>query len=468
MDKFQSNQMVLTFFNCHVFSGAEEDELMADAVITTRVEQVDGRPVGVIDSIRPRAEGEVLTPGLDRIDLEGAYVIPGLINAHCHLFSDGNPISGTSNHTLVNLFLTLIGRWPFKTLFKMKVRRTLENTARAGVTTLRCVGDPHYLDLELKAENIRKKAFTPRLVCAGLGIGTTGGHANALSIQSDSPWEARKAVRTNLREGVDFIKLFSTGGAADSKKKGEAGRLQMTPAEIESACDEAHRAGYKVATHAQSTQGIAEALRSGVDSIEHGAYLSDEVIELFKRNDKSLAGHSALVVTLSPIIHLAQLDAATSKVSQSMIENVRIIGGGMLEGFRRALQGGVMIGIGNDASMPTVTHYDFWRELYYVAKYGDIPAKKVIYHATKVNAQILGIDSITGHLAPGLSADMAIYRDNPLEDLRALAQPWKVVIEGRVIQDQPVRRFRALEAELNRIMALSDEASAYGACSQPV
>lgn len=457
----------LTFVNCHVFTGEVESELVRDVVITTKVEQVDGRAIGVIDEVRPRRTEDAIS-GEGVIDLQGAFVIPGLINAHCHLFSDGKPINGTANHALVNLFLWLIGRWPFKFLFKMKVRAMLANTASAGVTTLRCVGDPHYLDLELKQGRDKSAAILPRLLCAGVGIGTTGGHANALSIQGDSPWEMRKSVRTNIRAGADFIKLFSTGGAADSKKKGEAGRLQMTVDEIRAACDESHRGGYKVATHAQSTQGIAEALLAGVDSIEHGADLNDEVIALFNNNPKALEGRSALVVTLSPIIHLAEISSDISRVSQSMIENIKIIGEGMISGYRKALAGGVKIGIGNDASMPTVTHHGFWRELVYCAKYGNISPKKVIHHATMINADILGISEVTGAIKAGLSADMAIYKENPLEDLEALKQPFKVVIEGRVIENRPVKTFSVLEPELNRILGSCDRSEGNDVNPQPI
>lgn len=432
----------IALVNCTAFDGTREGAVIRDAVVLVRG--------GRIEAIGSRTELPLPT-ACERIDLGGRHVLPGLINAHCHLFADGKPRAIASNERLTNAVFRAVGKRPFKQLFKRRIRAQLQNALNAGVTTLRCLGDPWFIDVELRDELERTPGRGPRLWAAGMGIGVTGGHASILSTQSDSPWEFRRAVRKHVREGVDLIKIFTTGGAADSRHVGEAGRLQMTLEEISAACDEAHRAGLRVASHTQSSAGLREALLGGVDSIEHGAELDDSTVDLFLRNERSLTGSTALVPTLSAVLHLGEASLEESKVSHTTRENVRRIRTGVVKGVRRAIKEGIRIGVGSDAAMPLVTHYDFWREVLYLSQYGEVPARVALSWATQGNAELLGIAHETGTLKPGRSADLIAVDEDPLADLRALAHVSFVMSQGRIIRRPQVKRFEQVERTIGRI-----------------
>ncbi|MHA1269268.1 MAG: metal-dependent hydrolase family protein [Candidatus Helarchaeota archaeon] len=373
-------------------------------------------------------------------------MIPGLINAHAHLTGDGKPrkISKKSDRSLKRL-LWIARRRLGKQIIKSMMRKNIKNALNAGVTTIRSLGDPYYYDLEVRDAIEKNKFIGPRLLVAGKGLCITGGHGWLMSHVVDSPWEARKAIRENISKGVDVIKLISTGGVMDSKKIGEAGRPQMTVDEIEAACNEAHRAGLKVAAHAESTQGVKEALLGGVDTIEHGAELDDECIKLFKDNPKALLGYSALIPTLSAPINICQWGTEELKITEIQRQNAILIKDGLINGFKRAIKEGIKIGVGTDATVTFVTHYDFWNELVFMSKIGNLNPKLVIHLATQGNAEILGISEITGTLELGKSADFIVLEGNPLNDLNYLSKPLMIVIKGNLILNPKVKKIKKIE-----------------------
>ncbi|MDP2003122.1 MAG: amidohydrolase family protein [Desulfurivibrionaceae bacterium] len=429
----------LCLINCHVFDGELNSSVLHGTTITV---QFDDDGIGRIAAIgdNPSSRDVVM-------DLGGSTVLPGLINAHCHIFNDGGlrPLGD-------EVYFRSIRRWPARSLFLRKIAVNLRSALHAGVTTVRCLGEPHSFDLLIRTQLKKRNAVAPRIIAAGTGICITGGHAAAISRVADSPWDVRQAVRQGIREGNDLIKIFSTGGVADSRRKGEAGRLQMTPDEIAAACDEAHRAGLMVASHAQSPKGVLEALTGGVDTIEHGAELSVETVALFLNNEKALHGQSALIPTLSPVLHLCGIDPHVTKLPAQMLENITYVRDGMIVGLRAAKSAGIKIGIGNDASMPAVTHYDFWRELLYISAIGAFTPQETIHLATAGNAELLGIGHLTGRIAPGLSADLVAFKDNPTVDLRALSRPAFVMMEGHFIAEPRVTaRIEAVDEALRTI-----------------
>jgi imidazolonepropionase-like amidohydrolase len=238
---------------------------------------------------------------------------------------------------------------------------------------------------------------------------------------------------------------MSTGGVMDAKKVGEAGRAQMTIEEIETACFEAHRGKIPVAAHCESTKGIEEALKGGIDTIEHGAEIPDELVSLFKDNPKALKGYTVLTPTLCAGMGLSTFPIKETKITQVKFENAILIETGMIKGLQKAYKEGIKFCVGTDSSVPYSTHYEVWKELKYYMKYTDMKAQEAIYFATKNNAELIGIDDITGSIEVGKSADLQVVPGNPLEDINYLGQVSKVVIRGHLIKNPKIKKVKKLK-----------------------
>lgn len=391
-------------------------------------------------------------PDCEVVDLAGKFVMPGLINAHVHLFSDGKPmqlsLSEELLHTGIKLLETKIG----KQILMKRMRKNAETALQSGITTMRSVGEFFYQDVKLRDLIRAGKAQGPRLMVSGFFLSVTGGHgAPYLALEGDSPWEGRKNVRKNIRGGVDWIKICTTGGVTDAKAIGEAGRLQMTEEEVIAICDEAHKIGLMVAAHAESPEGVLVALRGGVDTIEHGAAMDEETISLFKNNPRSLRGYSALIPTLQAGYPTALLPRDLTKVSDTVFVNGCIIYEHMLSGFKQALEHDIIIGIGTDAAMSYVTHYNLWRELDHMIRFAGITESKAIDLVTRSNAEILGVGDDRGTIDVGKKADLLILRQNPLEHIRALADPDQVMLNGAFVEKRAIRKIPEVDTLLDRI-----------------
>lgn len=387
------------------------------------------------------------------IDLTGKYVMPGLINAHVHLFADGKPLTLSVSEGLLNFAYHRILNTRFgRNILKKRMKRNALTALHSGVTTLRSVGEFFYTDVQLRDEINRGEWVGPNLLVSGFFLSVTGGHgAPYLALEGDSPWEMRKNTRINVKNGVDWIKICVTGGVTDAKMVGEAGRLQMTVDEVAAVCDEAHKIGMKVAAHVESTEGVRVALQGGVDTIEHGAEMDDEIIQLYKNNSKALHGYTALIPTLQAAYPSASLDPSVTKLSATVKENTRLVYDSMLKGVKQAIDNGIIIGIGNDAAMSYVTHYDMWREMDHYMRQTKLTNKEVIDMVTYTNAKILGIDDITGTLDIGKQADLIVLDHNPLEQIEALSNMSMVMVKGNLIQSPSVNRIQEVDEVLNAV-----------------
>ena len=200
------------------------------------------------------------------IDLQGKTLLPGLINAHCHICMDAGPDPFAALGRLSQAEAVL------------KAAKRCERMLKNGITTARDLGGFHYVELALRDAIAAGDFPGPRLLCAGLLITMTGGHGWPIGLESDGPDEVRKSARQNLKHGVDCLKFMATGGVLTPGV--EPGSPQLSEEEMRAGVEEARHAGRRTASHAQGTTGIKNALRAGIDTIEHGIYLDDEAIEM--------------------------------------------------------------------------------------------------------------------------------------------------------------------------------------------
>ncbi|MCG7382997.1 amidohydrolase family protein [Paenibacillus sp. ACRRY] len=431
--------------NCHLIHGDLNRNLEKNMTVLVNEQ-------GLIQGIGKSSE-QAIPNHYEVIDLSGKYVMPGLINAHVHLFADGKPFSLSVSEGMLQFAYDRILNTKFgKNVLKKRMKRNALTALHAGVTTMRSVGEFFYTDVKLRDEINNGDFVGPNLLVSGFFLSVTGGHgAPFLALVGDSPWEARKNVRINVKNGVDLIKICVTGGVTDAKMVGEAGRLQMTVEEVAAICDEAHKIGLRVAAHVESTEGVRVALKGGVDTIEHGSEMDDEIISLFKNNPNALNGYTALIPTFLAAYPSALLDTSVTKVSATVKENARLVYTSMLKGAQQAIDNGITIGLGTDAAMSYVTHYDMWREMDYYIKQTNLNNKQLIDMVTRTNAKILGIEDVTGTVDIGKQADLIVLDQSPLENIEALSDVRMVMVKGNLIQTPSVKRIQQVDDVLNSV-----------------
>lgn len=382
------------------------------------------------------------------IDLEGAYLLPGLINLHVHLATDGKPPKQKAKAVnYKRLFEILTKSRIVKSAVRNKTAKRAKTELMSGVTTIRTVGGILDFDGQVRDAINKGEKIGPRILAANRGISVPGGHfAGSLATESMSPEEAAADVREIAKTKPDLIKLMVTGGVMDADVEGEPGVLRMPPEVIKAACDEAHKLGFQVAAHVESPAGLKAALENGVDTIEHGSMPNEEIIALFKERK------AADVCTISPALPYAMFELEESRALPVAKSNGKIVMDGMIECAKVCLENNIPVGIGNDVSCPFVTHYNFWRELCYFKKYCNVTSSFALHTATLVNAQIAGIDDITGSIEAGKSADMIVVKENPLDNLAALKNVKKVVMRGKLIENPKVDRMQDVDSLLDKYM----------------
>ncbi|AYG02320.1 metal-dependent hydrolase family protein [Gryllotalpicola protaetiae] len=426
-----------------IVTGDETGTVLLDQTVSVGA---DGR----IETVGPSAETTVAT-GRRQIDLTGKYLLPGLINAHAHLFADGKPLPAVLAKESLEGAVSVFFHSPAgKAMLKRRTRINVTTQLNSGVTTIRSLGDVGYEVVALREEIEAGRVLGPRLLAAGPLLAATGGHgAPLIALVGDNPWDARRNVRRNLRKGVTAIKIAATGGVTDARAIGEAGRPQMTEEEMAAICDEAHVAGILVAAHAQSREGVKRALRAGVDTIEHGCDMDDEMIGLFLENPRSLHGSSALVPTFQAALPLVKLDQSVTGINDIVRANAEMILARMIQGAADAVVHGITLGMGTDSALTYVTHYNTWRELDLAARYGGLTPTQALHAATQANARLLGLGDETGSVETGKSADLVVLPANPLEGFRAYADVELVVARGALIEKPEFTRFPEIDQQLD-------------------
>ena len=383
--------------------------------------------------------------GAQVVDLKGQYIMPGLINLHVHLPANGKPKKKQSDpKKLVKLMTS--NNFLRKIMLKM-CEGYAKTQLMSGVTTIRTVGGVEDVDTKIRDAVLADKIDGPRILAGNMAISVPGGHmAGSLAYEATSPEQARSFVRQIAKEKPDLIKLMITGGVLDAKVKGEPGELKMSPEIVKAACEEAHALGLQVAAHVESPQGVQVALENGVDTIEHGAMPSAEIIQLFK--DRK----ACQVATLSPALPYALFDRAVSHVSEMEQYNGKVVFDGIVECAKECLANGIPVGLGTDTGCPYITHYDMWREVNYFHKLCGVSNAFALYTATKRNAELVGIDDQTGSIEVGKCADFIVTEKNPLEDLTALRKVSMVVARGKRYADPQVKKMPEVEQALDQFI----------------
>lgn len=382
--------------------------------------------------------------GFPKIDLEGQYLLPGLINLHVHLAGSGKPKKKQTDPVKAVKLVTA-NAWT-KKLGMALVAGFARQQLRSGVTTIRTVGGILDFDSRLRDAVNAGKALGPRILAGNMAVSVPGGHmAGSLAHVAHTPEEAADYVSQIAATGADLIKLMVTGGVLDAVRQGEPGVLKMEPALIKAACDRAHALGLKVAAHVESPEGVLAALENGVDTIEHGAMPDEYTLDLFRKTGASL------VTTISPALSYALFDTSVSHATPMQKYNGKIVMDGIVACAKACLSAGIPVGLGTDTACPFVTQYDTWRELVYFRRFCGVTAAQALYTATLGNAKIAGIEKETGSIEPGKSADFVVCRDNPLNDLTTLREPSMVFFRGKKISPRQ-NRIREADQELDNYL----------------
>jgi imidazolonepropionase-like amidohydrolase len=348
--------------------------------------------------------------GAKVIEGNGKALLPGLIDCHIHYCLDASP----------DAIRSLQQDDP--TVTAIKAATHAQATLDGGITTVRDVGSRDHISISV-SRAIRAGIIPgPRTLNAGLAVCMTGGHAWFIGRQADGPDEVIKAVREQIRAGADVIKFIATGGVLTPGVS--PGATQLTPEELRAGVEEATRAGRRVAAHAHGAEGMKNAIRAGVHSIEHGTLLDDEAIDLF------LTHGTFLVPTLSAIQSGCEMGRAHG-MPDDAVRKCAVLGEEQKKTFRKALKAGVRIAMGTDAGTPFNPHGRNAQELRRMVAFGMTPMQ-AIEAATHSAATLLGLEHEIGTIETGKEADLLLVNGNPLDDIALLEEPTNVewVIQG--------------------------------------
>ena len=364
-----------------------------------------------------------ITENDNLLDLRGYTLMPGLMDMHVHF---GQEYQSKSERPI---------KVERETSAIMASKHAL-TTLKAGFTTVRQVGDSGLVAISLRNLINSGQIIGPRIFTSGKSIATTGGHADPTNGKdSDSyeypvaedgvingPYDAYTAVRQRYKDGADGIKLTVTGGVLSVAKSGD--NPQFTEEEVEAVVKAAKDYGMWVAVHAHGAEGMKRAVIAGVDSVEHGTFMTNEIMDL-------MINRGTYYV---PTISAGEFVAEKAKIDNYFPEIIRpkaaSVGPQIGDTFNKAYKRGVKIAFGTDAGVQP--HGTNWKEFVYMVKFG-MPPMETIQSATISTAKMLDIDSTLGSIEVGKIADLIAVNGDPIQDIKVMEKISFVMKEGKVI-----------------------------------
>jgi imidazolonepropionase-like amidohydrolase len=344
----------------------------------------------------------------------GRSLLPGLINAHVHLSSDAGPDLAAQ---------VAADTVPMSTL---RAATMAELTLQTGVTTVRDCGAASGIVIDLAKAIDAGLVPGPRVVAAGRVITMTGGHGHFIGREADGVDAVRRAVRAEIKEGADFIKVMATGGVLTAGV--DPNNIALLPEELAVVAQEAHNSGRRATTHAIGNAGIRNALLAGIDSIEHGMHLDDPTLEL------ALDRGAFLVPTLLAVSRIVEAGVARGvplwvvEKAEEQLQHSR-------DSFVAAVRSGMKIAAGTDAGTPFNPHEDLADELALMVGLGLSPMQAIVA-ATRHAAENLDVLHAVGTVEVGKRADLLLVDGDPTADITAVARVVLVAKDGVVVRDE--------------------------------
>ena len=370
------------------------------------------------------------------MDMSGKSILPGLIDCHVHIHK--GEVRGSNKSCFEEGDYSTEQSAGFLKIIPTGVKEVVTGlfnakaTLEAGYTTIRhCGGNQHYSDIVMR-EAIRKGIFTgPRLLACGGGMAMTGGHAWQKGfMEVDGPEQTRRLAREQLKAGADILKVMATHAGSARECPGGP---EFTVEEMRAVCEEAHKRGKRVAAHAIATEGIKNALRAGVDTIEHGEIIDDECIDMMLKKKAHLV--STITSRQRWVDRQQELGFPIHKAVRSR-ELMEVYP----QSVKKAKNCGVNIGLGIDAGIEGLTpHGENASEISAMVKLVGLSEMEAICLATKGGATVLGLEEEIGTLQEGKLADILVINGNPLKNIDILCMKesvFMVIMEGTpVVKD---------------------------------